>query len=147
MQSKESQVFSNTTVQNINSLALSFLYSPILTSIHDHWKVNKPGCGGSWGQVLEPGGDVRTVVLGVPAQCCPKPGRPDSQACHPFLLPPCSEQMEGVGGSIVDLSVLRRDRPLCRVGFGIFKGQVQRPRKKKGLPLPDSFLVPRTCFL
>ena len=33
-----SRVFSNTTVQNINSLALSFLYSPSLTSIHDYWK-------------------------------------------------------------------------------------------------------------
>ena len=33
-----SRVFSNTTVQNINSLALSFLYSPTLTSIHDYWK-------------------------------------------------------------------------------------------------------------
>ena len=33
-----SRVFSNTTVQNINSLVLSFLDSPTLTSIHDHWK-------------------------------------------------------------------------------------------------------------
>ena len=33
-----SRVFSNTTVQNINSSALSFLHSPILTSIHDYWK-------------------------------------------------------------------------------------------------------------
>ena len=33
-----SRVFSNTTVKNINSLALSFLYSPTLTSIHDYWK-------------------------------------------------------------------------------------------------------------
>ena len=33
-----SRVFSNTTVQDINSLALSFLYSPTLTSIHDNWK-------------------------------------------------------------------------------------------------------------
>ena len=33
-----SRVFSNTTVQSINSLALSFLYSPTLTSIHDDWK-------------------------------------------------------------------------------------------------------------
>ena len=33
-----SRVFSNTTVQSINSSALSFLYSPSLTSIHDHWK-------------------------------------------------------------------------------------------------------------
>jgi len=35
-----SRVFSNTTVQNHQkpSLALSFLYSPILTSIHNHWK-------------------------------------------------------------------------------------------------------------
>ena len=32
------RVFSNTTVQCINSLALSFLYSPTLTSIHDYWK-------------------------------------------------------------------------------------------------------------
>ena len=33
-----SRVFSNTTVQSINFLALSFLHSPTLTSIHDHWK-------------------------------------------------------------------------------------------------------------
>ena len=33
-----SRVFSNTTVQTINSLALSFLHSPTLTSIHDCWK-------------------------------------------------------------------------------------------------------------
>ena len=33
-----STVFSNTTVQSINSSALSFLYSPTLTSIHDHRK-------------------------------------------------------------------------------------------------------------
>ena len=33
-----SRVFSNTKVQNINSLVLSFLYSPTLTSIHDYWK-------------------------------------------------------------------------------------------------------------
>ena len=33
-----SRVFSNTIVQKINSLALSFLYCPTLTSIHDHWK-------------------------------------------------------------------------------------------------------------
>ena len=33
-----SRVFSNTTVQNINSLVLSFLYSPTLISIHDYWK-------------------------------------------------------------------------------------------------------------
>ena len=39
LQSKgPSRVFSNTTVQNINSSALSFLHSPTLTSIHDHWK-------------------------------------------------------------------------------------------------------------
>ena len=35
---KHSRVFSNTTVQNISSLALSFLCSPTLTSIHDYWK-------------------------------------------------------------------------------------------------------------
>ena len=36
-----SRVFSNTTIQKhrfFNSAALSFLYSPTLTSIHDHWK-------------------------------------------------------------------------------------------------------------
>ena len=33
-----SRVFSSTIVQNINSLALSILYGPTLTSIHDQWK-------------------------------------------------------------------------------------------------------------
>ena len=33
-----SRVFSNTTVQSINSSVLNFLYSPTLTSIHDYWK-------------------------------------------------------------------------------------------------------------
>ena len=33
-----SRVFSNTTVQSINSSAHIFLHSPTLTSIHDHWK-------------------------------------------------------------------------------------------------------------
>ena len=33
-----SRVFSNTTVQKRNSSALSFLHSPTLTSIHDHWE-------------------------------------------------------------------------------------------------------------
>ena len=33
-----SRVFSNTTVQSINSSVLSFLYSPTFTYIHDHWK-------------------------------------------------------------------------------------------------------------
>ena len=33
-----SRVFSNITVQNINSLVLIFLYGPTLTSIHDYWK-------------------------------------------------------------------------------------------------------------
>ena len=33
-----SRVFSNTTVQSINSSALSLLHSPTLTSIRDHWK-------------------------------------------------------------------------------------------------------------
>ena len=33
-----SRVFSNTAVQKHQSLALSFLYSPTLTSIHGHWK-------------------------------------------------------------------------------------------------------------
>ena len=32
------RVFSNTTVQKINSPAISFLYGPTLTSIHDYWK-------------------------------------------------------------------------------------------------------------
>jgi len=33
-----SRVFSNTTVQSINSLALSYLYGPTLISIPDYWK-------------------------------------------------------------------------------------------------------------
>ena len=33
-----SRVFSNTTVQKNNSSAISLLYSPTLTSIHDSWK-------------------------------------------------------------------------------------------------------------
>ena len=33
-----SRVFSNTQFKSINSLALSFLHSPTLTSIHDHWR-------------------------------------------------------------------------------------------------------------
>ena len=33
-----SGVFSNTTVQKHHSSVLSFLYSPTLTSIHDHWR-------------------------------------------------------------------------------------------------------------
>ena len=33
-----SRVFSNTTVQSVNSSALSFLYSLTLTSIPDYWK-------------------------------------------------------------------------------------------------------------
>ena len=33
-----SRVFSKTTVQKHQFLALSFLHSPTLTSIHDHWK-------------------------------------------------------------------------------------------------------------
>ena len=35
-----SRVFSNTTVQKHQSSALSFLYRPTLTSIHDYWKNN-----------------------------------------------------------------------------------------------------------
>ena len=33
-----SRLFSNTTVQSINSLVLHFLYSSTLTWIHDYWK-------------------------------------------------------------------------------------------------------------
>ena len=33
-----SRVFSNTTVQKHQIFVFSFLYSPTLTSIHDHWK-------------------------------------------------------------------------------------------------------------
>ena len=33
-----SKVFSNTTVQKHQLFSTSFLYSPTLTSIHDHWK-------------------------------------------------------------------------------------------------------------
>ena len=32
-----SAVFSNTTVQSIHSSALSLLYGPALTSVHDYW--------------------------------------------------------------------------------------------------------------
>ena len=32
------RVYSRTTVRSINSLVLSLLYVPILTSIHDYWK-------------------------------------------------------------------------------------------------------------
>ena len=39
LQSKgPTRVFSNTTVQSINSSVFSFLYAPALTFIHDHWK-------------------------------------------------------------------------------------------------------------
>ena len=39
LQSKgPSRVFSKPQFKSINSLALSFVYSPTLTSIHDHWK-------------------------------------------------------------------------------------------------------------
>ena len=39
LQSKRlSRVFSTTQFKSINSSALSFLHSPTLTSIHDHWK-------------------------------------------------------------------------------------------------------------
>ena len=33
-----SRVFSNTQLKSFNFLALTFLHSPTLTSIHDHWK-------------------------------------------------------------------------------------------------------------
>ena len=33
------RVFSNTTIQSINSLALSLLYVPTLTSVHNYWKI------------------------------------------------------------------------------------------------------------
>ena len=39
-----SRVFSNTTVQKHQFLALSFLYSPTLTSIHDYWKNHSFDC-------------------------------------------------------------------------------------------------------
>ena len=39
LQSKDSQVFSPTPqFRSMNSSALSFLYGPTLTSIHDYWK-------------------------------------------------------------------------------------------------------------
>ena len=38
-----SRVFSNTTVQKHQFLVLSFLYSPTLTPIHDHWKNHSLG--------------------------------------------------------------------------------------------------------
>ena len=39
-----SRIFSNTTVKSINSSVLIFLYNPILTSIHDHWKNHSFDC-------------------------------------------------------------------------------------------------------
>ena len=43
LQSKElARVFSNTTVQKHHSSALSFLHSPTLTCIQDHWKNHSP---------------------------------------------------------------------------------------------------------
>ena len=36
-----SKVFSTPQFKSINSLVLSFLYSPTLTSIHDYWKCRK----------------------------------------------------------------------------------------------------------
>ena len=33
-----SRVFSSTTIQSMNSLALSFIYGPTLTSVCDYWK-------------------------------------------------------------------------------------------------------------
>ena len=41
-----SRVFSNPQFKSINSSALSFLHSPTLTSIHDHWKNHKPWLDG-----------------------------------------------------------------------------------------------------
>ena len=42
LQSKDSQESSPTPqFKSINSLALSFLHDPILTSIHDHWKSHR----------------------------------------------------------------------------------------------------------
>ena len=35
---RRSRIFSNTTAQKHHSLALTFLYSPTLTFIHDYWK-------------------------------------------------------------------------------------------------------------
>ena len=34
-----SRVFSNPTIQNINSSVLSLLYGPTLTFIHDYWEI------------------------------------------------------------------------------------------------------------
>ena len=39
-----SRVFSNTTFESINSLALSLLYGPTLTSIHEDWKKHSFDC-------------------------------------------------------------------------------------------------------
>ena len=38
-----SRVFSNTTVQKHQFSVLSFLHSPTLTSVHDHWENQIPG--------------------------------------------------------------------------------------------------------
>jgi len=49
-----SRVSSNTKFKSISSSALSFLYSPTLTSIHDHWK--RPWC---WERLKAGEGDER----------------------------------------------------------------------------------------
>ena len=41
-----SRVFSNTTLRSINSLVLSLLYGPTLTSIHGYWKNHSFDCTG-----------------------------------------------------------------------------------------------------
>ena len=75
-----SRVLSNMTAQSINSSALSFLHSPTLTSIHDHWKNHSLdqmdlSCCDSWGRRV--GHDRGTEwtelmrLLPVHAQSCP----------------------------------------------------------------------------
>ena len=49
LQSKgPSRVFSNTTVQSINSLTLSLLYGPTLMFVHDYWKNHSFGLDLCW---------------------------------------------------------------------------------------------------
>ena len=45
-----SRVFSSTTVQGINCLALSLLYGPTLTSVHGYWKNHSFDCMNLWWQ-------------------------------------------------------------------------------------------------
>ena len=47
-----SRVFSNTTVQSINSSVLSLLYGPALTSVHDYWENHSFDYMDLWSKIM-----------------------------------------------------------------------------------------------